>query len=65
MFKNKNNDNFRNKKKKFHFKKPVFNYYCGKHTIINIEDTNISKRNKFKLKQDYVPNEFLTENKWK
>ena len=63
LSKNKNLDNFRNKKKKFHFKKPVFNYYCGKHTIINIEDTNISKRNKFKLKQDYVPNEFLTENK--
>ena len=58
-------NNFTKKKKYILNKKHIYNYYCGKPTIVNIEDNNCVKNYKYKSKKDYVPNEFFTNIKEK
>ena len=53
---------YKNNRKKFRVKKPLYNFYWGKPQIMNFDNDYISNQ-KAKQKYDYVPNEFLTNEK--
>ena len=57
----KGEENTRNKFKKYHIKKNIYNYYCGKPIIMDYINNSVKKT---KLsRHDYVPNEFFAKGK--
>ena len=54
-------ENTRNKFRKYHIKKNIYNYYCGKPIIMDYINNSVKKT---KLsRHDYVPNEFFAKGK--
>ena len=57
----KGEENTRNKFRKYHIKKNIYNYYCGKPIIMDYINNSVKKT---KLsRHDYVPNEFFAKGK--
>ena len=57
----KGEENTRNKLRKYHIKKNIYNYYCGKPIIMDYINNSVKKT---KLsRHDYVPNEFFAKGK--
>jgi hypothetical protein len=51
----------RNKFRKYHIKKNIYNYYCGKPIIMDYINNSVKKTKL--LRYDYVPNEFFAKEK--
>ena len=59
--KTKAEENTKNKFRKYHIKKNIYNYYCGKPIIMDYINNSVKKT---KLsRHDYVPNEFFAKGK--